>query len=344
MIYLLAYIGGIILNLMPCVLPVLMLKVMSLHRRRSWQYVAGVMSVFFCLGVGACGPGFIWGGQFDHLWFTWGLAAIVFALGLSYLDVWTWPNFGFREAESDFGKGVLTTILSSACSGPFLGAVFAASLAEPWWKVITLFLTIGVGLCTPYLFFPRSWVPNPGAWMETFKKLAGVSLILTAAWLIDARLVALSVVVLAGWAGLHGGRRLALVTAITAGVVISLVHILTPTYHVEKFNDIHLWHDRHWNRIVIVEFTSNFCMTCQWNEATLKSRSVARQISRYDVVVMRAVMPNGSELLKELGFTSVPVLAIFPGDGEPIVLPDVITKADVITSLEIAHAQLNHDR
>ena len=103
MIYFLAYIGGILLNLMPCVLPVLFLKAMSMQRR-SWLYVAGVMSVFFTLGIAACGPGFIWGGQFDHWWFTWATAAVCFALGLTYLDVWPWPNACCHGAEGIFGK------------------------------------------------------------------------------------------------------------------------------------------------------------------------------------------------------------------------------------------------
>jgi thiol:disulfide interchange protein len=171
-IYVLAYIGGILLNLMPCVLHVLFFKAMSMQRR-SWQYVAGVLSMFFTFGIAATAPGFIWGGQSNHSWFTWGTAAVCFALGLTYLDVWALPNFGFREAQSDLGKGVLTTMLSSACSEPFLGAVFAASLTEPRWKVITLFMLIGLGLVTPYLFFPRSWIPRPGAWMVWVKKLAG---------------------------------------------------------------------------------------------------------------------------------------------------------------------------
>ena len=111
-------------------------------------------------------------------------------MGLAYLDLWHLPNFGFREGQSDFGKGVLTTILSSACSGPFLGAVFAASITEPWWKIITLFLLIGLGLVTPYLFFPRKWIPKPGDWMVWVKKLAGVSLILTGCGLVDGWVMA----------------------------------------------------------------------------------------------------------------------------------------------------------
>lgn len=150
------------------------------RRRQSSQCIA--QPLFFTLGVAACGPGFIWGGQFDHWCFTWAIAAVCIAPGLTYLDVWHWPNFGFREAESDF-ECVLTTLLSSACSGPFLGAVFAASLTEPWWKIITLFMLIGAGLVTPYLVFPRNWIPRPGAWMEWVKRPAGISMVVTAVWL-----------------------------------------------------------------------------------------------------------------------------------------------------------------
>ena len=344
MIYLLAYIGGIILNLMPCVLPVLMLKVMSLHRRRSWQYVAGVMSVFLTLGVAATGPGFIWGGQFDHAWFTWLIAGIVLSLGLFYLDVFQWPNIGCREAESDFGKGVLTTVLSSACSGPFLGAVFAASLTQPPWKIVTLFLTIGAGLVTPYLFFPRSWVPKPGDWMDTFRKLAGVSMIATAGWLLAGSTAALVVLIVLFWLRtlVDGRRRLAL-SGVYCVLLLALAAFtfLRQPYTVEKFDRDRFTSLVNDGRIVMIEFTSTHCLTCQFNQATMTTRSVSLAIQRNNVVVMAAVMPNGASLLQALGFTSVPVLAIFPGNAQPIVLPDVVTKSQIINAVETAHARIS---
>lgn len=343
MIYLFAFIGGILLNLMPCVLPVLFLKAMSMQRR-SWQYVAGVMSVFFTLGVAACGPGFVWGGQFDHAWFIWAVAAVVFLLGLTYLDVWHLPNFGFREAESDFGKGVLTTLLSSACSGPFLGAVFAASLTEPSWKVITLFMLIGCGLVTPYLFFPRKWIPKPGDWMDVLKKLAGVSLIGTSAWLLAGSTAALVVVIILFWLRTlaDGRRRLAL-----SGVYCFLLLCLGAftlwghSYPVQQFDADELESLRHQQRVVIVEFSSRYCATCQMNEYTLQSLSVTKVMYENDVVVIKAMMPDGLNLLKSLGYTSVPVMAVYPGTENPIVLPDVVTKTQIITAVRLANGILN---
>lgn len=346
MIYLLAFLGGMILNLMPCVLPVLFLKAMSLQKR-SWQYVAGIMSVFFVLGVLATFPGFIWGGQFDHAWFTWAVAAVCFALGLTYLDVWSLPNFGCREAESDFGKGVLTTVLSSACSGPLLGAVFAASLTQPAWKVVTLFLTIGAGLVTPYLLFPRSWIPKPGAWMDSLKKLAGVSMIATSAWLLAGSGWALMVaaVLCTIFGPVQGRRRFALAGVfIIFAVSLSAFTLLSKPYPSKPFHRDTYINGRIHNRIVVVEFTSKFCSTCQMNALTVQSYSVKNCLSKHDAILMQAMLPDTDAecLLKQLGFSSVPVLAIFPGVCDPIAIPDVVSKAQVIDSLEKAHESIEH--
>jgi thiol:disulfide interchange protein len=343
MIYLLAFLGGMILNLMPCVLPVLALKAMSMQRR-SWQYVAGIMTVFLVLGVLATFPGFMWGSHFDNLWFTYTLAAIVFVMGLSYLDAWHLPYFGLREAQSDFGKGVLTTVLSSACSGPFLGAVFAATLTEPAWKIVTLFLVIGAGLSTPYLLFPRSWIPKPGAWMVTLKKIAGMTMIVTSFWLFDTRLLALGLVLLVAWAGWHGGQRLALITAMGVCLLMVCVPVLPQTDISDTYNeaDHRFWMNH--NQIVLVEFTGNMCITCKINHEILNSHEVVQLIQKYDVKFMKATMPNGRSVLKWLGYSSVPVVAVFPGLHEPIVLTDVVTKRQVIKSLEIANELTTNKR
>lgn len=343
-IYLCAFVGGILLNFLPCVLPVLFMKVMAAQRKRSWQYVAGVMSVFFTLGVAACGPGFVWGGQFDHWWFTWGTAAVCFLMGLTYLDVWHLPSFGFREAQSDFGKGVLTTILSSACSGPFLGAVFAASLTEPWYQTITLFMLIGAGLVTPYLFFPRKWIPKPGAWMDTLKKLAGVSLIGTAAWLLAGSTAAVVVIIILFWLRTlaDGRRRLALSGVYTFLLLALAVFTLWGhSYPVQPYDVDELESLRHRQRVVIVQFTSKYCITCQMNEYTLQSRSVTKVFSDNNVVVMKAMMPDGLQLLKSLGYTSVPVMAVYPGPADPIVLPDVVNTDQIITAVRLCNGILN---
>ncbi len=342
MVYLLAFLGGLILNLMPCVLPVLFLKAMSMQRR-SWQYVAGVLSVFLAFGIMATTPGFVWGGQFNHAWFTWGTALVCFALGLTYLDVWTLPSFGCREAESDFGKGVLTTLLSSACSGPFLGAVFAASLTEPSWKIVTLFITIGAGFITPYLAFPRKWIPKPGAWMDTFKKLAGISMVATSIWLMAGSTWALVTIILLFWASdtVDGGRRLALRAIYVATLLgLGITTYIRAPYPVEKFDEAKLIGLMHQNKVVAVEFTSKYCLTCQWNESTMQHRAVKNALAANNVIVMQCVLPKGENLLTALGFTSVPVLAVFPGRDDPIVMPDVVTESQIIEAVEKAHARV----
>jgi len=198
MIYLLAFLGGLILNLMPCCWPVVFMKIAS-AQHRSWQFAAGSISVFVLLGCLCASLGLMWGEWFERNWFTWTLAALVFALGLSYLDIWQFPSFGCRDATTDFGRGILSTLISTACSGPLLSAVFAASLTEPPWKTVALFFAIGVGFMTPYLAVPRGCMPRPGDWLNVVKKLAGVSMIATALWLVDVKLIPLAGVALSIW-------------------------------------------------------------------------------------------------------------------------------------------------
>lgn len=140
-------------------------------------------------------------------------------------------------------------------------------------------------------------------------------------------------------------RALALMTfAISLATIVFMIFGAGSALPVKPFNHQELDGLRTSQRIVIVEFTSKYCATCQWNEYTLHSRSVVNQVSKQNVVVMKAVMPEGADLLKQLGFSSVPVLAIFPGRGTPIVMPDVVTKAQVLSALETAHEYVERAR
>ncbi len=208
---LLGFVGGLILNLMPCVLPVIGLKILSFveqagHSRRQalllniW-YSAGLLSVFLVLATLAAFLGFGWGQLFSIKEFNITLAAIVFAMGLSFLGVWEIPIPGFvgsgrasalaqREgAGGAFAKGVLTTILATPCSAPFLGSALAWAVYQPRPIIYGVFTAIGLGMASPYLLigaFPglMRWMPKPGAWMETFKQIMGFVLMGTVVFLL----------------------------------------------------------------------------------------------------------------------------------------------------------------
>lgn len=193
-----AFLGGMVLNVMPCVLPVIGLKVMSFINQAgedrgrvltlNLAYVAGIFLVFGVLAGLATFFSFGWGEQFQN--FGVRMAAIVgmFAFALSYLGVWEIPAPGMASSQASqnlqnkegvagaFSKGVFATILATPCSAPLLGSVFSALLGAPALTVFTVFFAIAAGMSFPYViigFVPAAarFLPKPGAWMETFKEL-----------------------------------------------------------------------------------------------------------------------------------------------------------------------------
>ena len=209
---LLAFFGGLLLNLMPCVLPVIGLKVMSFveqagHSRSQalklnlW-YSAGIISVFLVLAALAITAGLGWGDQFGSATFNIVMASIVFAMALSLLGVWEIPIPGFigsgsaQEAAAQEGplgaflKGVITTILATPCTGPGMAVALGWAISQPAATTLAVFFALGIGMASPYLVigaFPSliRFLPKPGAWMVTFKQLMGFVLIATVVFLLS---------------------------------------------------------------------------------------------------------------------------------------------------------------
>jgi suppressor for copper-sensitivity B len=206
-----AFLAGFILNFMPCVLPVIGLKIVSFVQQSGQSrtrifllnlwYSLGLLSVFLVLATLAVFAGFSWGQQFQSSTFNIVLASIVFAFALSFLGIWEIPVPGFigttganKAAGHEgpvgaFFKGVLTTILATPCSGPMLVPALAWALKQPPALTYLAFICVGLGMAAPYLVigaFPRlvSFLPKPGEWMETFKQLMGFVLLGTVVYLL----------------------------------------------------------------------------------------------------------------------------------------------------------------
>ena len=206
-ILLMAFVGGLILNIMPCVLPVLTMKVFHLiehadddassHRKHGLAYGAGVLTLFLVLAgvlvaLRQAGEYVGWGMQFSDPGFVAVMVTVVFVFGLNALGV-----FDFEVAvQSDqragyfgsFVNGLVASIMSTPCSAPFLGSAAGFAMSAPAWQMFVIFLTIGLGLAAPFVvfsFIPAAgkMLPRPGAWMETFKQLMGFTLMGAAVWL-----------------------------------------------------------------------------------------------------------------------------------------------------------------
>ena len=210
-----AFVGGFILNIMPCVLPVLTLKLYSLvgqqdisNRDRQvagLAYSGGIVASFLALAVGVLviksitGADVGWGFQFQYPAYVAALATIVFVFGLSLFGVFEIPAIGANQASEASAKeglagyfltGVFATLLATPCSAPFLGTGMGFALSLPAGGILLFFAVAGLGLAFPFLviaFVPAliKVMPRPGAWMESFKQLLGFTLIATTVWLVD---------------------------------------------------------------------------------------------------------------------------------------------------------------
>lgn len=214
-----ALLGGLILNLMPCVLPVIGLKIMAFAKQGgesrsrvfllNLTYVAGLLSVFLLLATlasltqwGLSNNDYEWGELNTQTWFKVSMTALVFVMALSFLGVWEIPLPGFAGSSTAasmasregfggaFFKGILTTILATPCSGPFLGPVFGYTIGQGVGTTYLIFLCVGLGMALPYLLIGAvpslvQWIPKPGMWMETFKQFMAFVLLGTVVYLLS---------------------------------------------------------------------------------------------------------------------------------------------------------------
>jgi thiol:disulfide interchange protein DsbD len=209
-----ALIAGVILNLMPCVFPVLSIKILHLTEHRGETprrvrlhgiaYALGVLACFTMLagvlhGLRTAGAEIGWGFQLQSPLVVATLAFIMFAMGLSLSGILTIGTSLTRVGGSrllqqgglsgSFFAGVLATVVATPCTAPFMGASIGFALTQPFVVGLAVFLALGLGLALPFLvlaFVPglQRLLPRPGRWMETLKQLLAFPLYATAAWLI----------------------------------------------------------------------------------------------------------------------------------------------------------------
>lgn len=209
----LAWLGGLLLNLMPCVFPVLSLKALGLAqqahhapgavRAHGLAYTAGVLVCFaliagLLMALRTAGQQIGWGFQLQSPAFVTLLAYLLFVLGLSLSGLFmlggslmgvggTWaeqPGYG-----GSFATGALAVVVATPCTAPFMGAAVGFALIQPWWVSLSVFQALGLGLALPYLalsLWPTllRFLPRPGPWLERTKQFLAFPLYATAAWLV----------------------------------------------------------------------------------------------------------------------------------------------------------------
>jgi thiol:disulfide interchange protein DsbD len=205
----LAFAGGLILNLMPCVLPVLAIKALSLAklsgssrtkvRRDAAAYTLGVVVAFCAIGgitlaLRAAGDAVGWGVQFQSAAFTTATGWLLFAMGLNLSGVFmlggqlAGAGQGFA-ARGSFATGLLAVVVATPCTAPFMGAALAAALTMNAAAGMLIFVALGLGLAAPYAALALSprvvrLLPRPGAWMELFKQILAFPMYAAALWMV----------------------------------------------------------------------------------------------------------------------------------------------------------------
>jgi len=229
----LAFLGGLILNLMPCVLPVLAMKALALARlsgaarahirREAALYCVGVLTAFAAIGgatlaVGAAGGAAGWGVQFQSAAFSAAMAWLMLAIGLSFAGLFELGTgtVGVGQglaARGSFFTGLLAVAVATPCTAPFMATALAAALVLPPASGMAIFLALGAGLAAPYAVLAVApgmarLLPRPGAWMERLKQVLALPMFATAAWL--------------GWVVFHEAGSVGLGVVVAGGTLVVL--------------------------------------------------------------------------------------------------------------------------
>jgi thiol:disulfide interchange protein DsbD len=362
---LLALVGGVILNVMPCVLPVLSLKVMSfvnhagedrrVQFRLGLMFTAGVLASFLALALvvialQSAGELIGWGFQFQNP---------AFVVVMSFLN------------------GILATALATPCTAPLLGSALGFAFSQPAAVILAIFLTTGLGLSLPYLLLSLNpgwlrFVPKPGPWMDRFKQAMGFLLMATLVWLLwvlgqqiglDALASVMAFLLILGFAlWLYGSmltlsssnaRRTTVWVIVLALVVggwwqfvgdrVSAEAVAENAQVAIPFSEETLAAEVAAGNTVFIDFTAAWCMTCKVNEKTvIMSNEVQEVFAELGVVSLLGDWTNRDEtitrVLRRHGRSGVPFYAVYPPGrlDDPIVLPEVITRSIVIDALREA--------
>lgn len=324
--FLFAFLGGLILNIMPCVFPILSLKVFGfLGLSASQKTQTRVQALIYTLGVVFCfllfagiiflfqksGAALGWGFQLQSKSFLIFLILLFLILGLSFLDV---VSFNFLPSSfllksknpylESFFSGLLAVVVASPCTAPFMGGALGFGLSQPWPILMITFVCLALGFAAPYLalvFFPAliGFLPRSGPWLATFKKWMSLPMFLTSLWLV--------------WI---------------------LFQNISPTQASnvwEPFAESTLQTIQAQNKPVFINFTADWCITCKVNEKiTFSNKDLQKEIQSRGIMMLKADWTKNDPLitqkLKSFNRASVPFYVFYPQSGASVViLPEILT-------------------
>jgi len=391
----LGLLGGLILNLMPCVLPVLSIKLLGVvghgggdPRKVRLSFIASAAGILFSFMIlagalavlKASGAAVGWGLQFQQPWFltTMTLVVILFASNL-----WGFFEIRLPRAIADAGEhsshvhglgghfltGALATVLATPCSAPFLGTAVGFALSRGTGEIFAVFVALGLGLAAPYLAVAAApklatALPRPGPWMIVMRRLLGVALAATGFWLLTVLAAqrggasAVTVGVLAAgmavalYAGGRAPSRFGRIGGIAAATLAALTFFVpsrpadtagtVPEGLWVPFDEAAIPELVADGRIVFVNVTADWCITCRVNESLVLARSPVREkLSSDGIISMKGdwTLPSEaiSDYLARFGRYGIPFDAVYgPGMPQGEALPELLSRDTVLSALDRA--------
>lgn len=348
---LLAFLGGIILNVMPCVFPVLSLKVLGFaksehHLRSALFYTLGILVSFWIvsgvlLALRAGGSKLGWGFQMQSPLFVALLFYLFLLIALNMLGVFE-AGLSLTRLSADkwgsFGSGFVAVAAAAPCTAPFMGIALGAALVMPAWQSLLVFTSLALGMALPYILlslFPGwlRFLPKSGRWLETFKQILAFPLLFTCvyfAWILirsigdDFAWVLAGAVMVGMAAWIYGrwpSRRVAwafsvlLMAGAVAGAVVASSgknSEVRVTGVWEPWSPSRVQNELAAGRRVFVDFGADWCLTCQTNETlVLSNEKVLEQFGKKGVVLLKADWTDRNDEITE-------ALASFGRSGVPL--------------------------
>jgi thiol:disulfide interchange protein DsbD len=405
-----AFLGGLILNLMPCVFPILSMKAASLTahahdagktRVQGLAFLAGVVVTFLALAalliaVRAGGAAVGWGFQLQSPAVVAGLALLMMLVALNMSGVFEVGASvqGVASGASGSGlggsflTGALAVVVAAPCTAPFMAGALGYALTQPPLGSLLVFLALALGFAAPFVllaFIPGllARLPRPGPWMDVLKKGLAFPMYATAAWLawvfsqqtgsipLAALLAASVLVAFAAWLyGLAQGRLIegkgaavpfvlaalsliAAVALVVVGIRAAPAASAAPAAPSAQLASGPGLASEPWSpekvaalqaegKVVMVDFTADWCVTCKVNEGTaLKGQRLVDAFKTSNAVLLRADWTKRdatiAAALAEHGRAGVPLYLVYPkGSGAPVILPQLLTEGLVIEAVEKA--------
>ena len=362
-----ALLAGLILNLMPCVFPILSIKALSLvqsagesdNPRHAVGYLSGVVATFLTLAIlllvlREFGAAIGWGFQLQSPGFVAAMILLFFVMSMNLLGVIEIPGFGISMTRPNpFMTGVLAVIVATPCTVPFMAAAIGYAISQGGIDLVLIMGMMGVGMAVPYIAVTATpqiaaWLPRPGRWMVTFKRVMSIPMVLTVVWLMWVltrqvgvmgllwSLAAVVLLTIAAFVGRQQVKWLTSVWAIMAVVIAGTVYAVSwpndvtqmtksETFEYAKFEGLVAE-----QRPLFLNVTADWCLTCLANERTTLSRDVVKQAFDYHgITYIKVDWTNRdaqvTELLEQFGRYGVPMYVLYPSIGQPVVLPQVLT-------------------